>query len=1029
MFHDFGGMCFFRFNSAIAACMLLIGLTTITHAQSTATLEGTVTDSTGAVIPGATIQARNSSTGEERTVLTDAAGVYVIPSLPLGTYRVSTSASGMQTVAVNNVVLEVGQTANQNFTLRVAASSEVVEVAGIALAITAEALATNAVIDAQTVQEIPLNGRHFLDMGFLTPGSVTPPANAGLAAPLRGQGFFSFNSAGAREDEVNFMMNGINLSDPNNNQITFQPTIATVSEFKVDNSTYSAEYGRNSGAIVNIATRSGTNEFHGEAYEYFRNHALDARNWANPIGVTQSPFHRNQFGGDAGGPIKKDKTFFYLSYEGVRHLQGVPLSTVVLSPAQRTQAQATGDSIIQKLLPLIPQPNSPGNIYVSSASAPVNIDQGTVNVSHNFNDANRLNVYYAYQNDLRNEPPPTVNNNIPGYGDTRNGHRQILTINDTQVISNSLVNELRLGFNRIHITFVGLNTLNAADYGISSGVTAPIGLPQITVTGAFAFGGVGGEPNGRGDYSAAVSDTLNWIHGKHSLKFGGDYRRINNNNFTYTPGTFGFTSITAFINDQANAFTSNPSNRASRIYSNSVGAFVQDSYKMFRNFTLQAGLRFDWYGTPTEADNRFVVFDPVADTLVDTGTKGAPGAAYNQTRMFEPRLGFSWDVGGKQTTLLRGAYAIQADQPITGTINGLASNPPFAFPVSFSPTTAVPYVSFTDAFAAASGAVAPISFAHNYKDGYAQAWNFNAQHEIARGFSILAGYFGMKGTDLNLSRNYNQPVKGQRPYPSLSASSPIFPGKALGNITVYESGGSSSYNGLWVTGTKRLSGGLEFQTSYTFSKSIDYNSRNGQALVIQDSYNVRNDRGLSDFDARHRLVYSGLYYLPLHGNRLKDGWELSGILTQQSGSPLNFLTSNRALTGAANVRPSVSGPVQTGFTSSSNGNATYIGYIQNPSVFFDQTIRGGTFGNLGRNAIIGPGFSNVDFALAKNTKLTERMNLQVRADAFDALNHPNFNNPGLTVGSSTFGLISATRFTAGESGSSREMQLSMKLVF
>jgi hypothetical protein len=232
-------------------------LLSIAFAQSTATLEGTVTDTTGTVVPGAKIVIHNLATGEERTAETDSAGVYVVPSLPVGMYRVNVTASGMQAMAANNITLEVGRTVDQNFTLRVASSSEVIEVTGTASVINQEAVAINAVIDQRTVQEIPLNGRHFLDRGFLTPGSVTPPANASLAAPLRGQGFFSFNSAGAREDEVNFMLNGINLSDPNNNQITFQPTIATVSEFKVDNSTYSAEYGRNSGAIVNIATRSG----------------------------------------------------------------------------------------------------------------------------------------------------------------------------------------------------------------------------------------------------------------------------------------------------------------------------------------------------------------------------------------------------------------------------------------------------------------------------------------------------------------------------------------------------------------------------------------------------------------------------------------------------------------------------------------------------------------------------------------------------------------------------------------------------
>ena len=1003
-------------------------LLSIAFAQSTATLEGTVTDATGAVVPGAKIVVHNLATGEERTAETDSAGVYVVPSLPVGMYRVNVTASGMQAMAANNITLEVGRTVDQNFTLRVASSSEVIEVTGTAPVINQEAVAINAVIDQRTVQEIPLNGRHFLDMGFLTPGSVTPPANASLAAPLRGQGFFSFNSAGAREDEVNFMLNGINLSDPNNNQITFQPTIATVGEFKVDNSTYSAEYGRNSGAIVNIATRSGTNTWHGEIYEYLRNNDLDARNYGNPSGIVQAPFHRNQFGGDGGGPIKRDKTFFYLSYEGLRHLQGIPLSTVVLSPAQRAQAQATGDAVVQKLLPLIPAPNSPGNVFVSSATAPVNIDQGTANFSHSFSDANRFNAYFAYQNDLRQEPPTTQGNNLPGYGDMRQGHRQILTLNDTEVFNSSLVNEIRLGYNRIHITFVAANTLNAADYGINSGVNAPIGLPQITVTGAFAFGGIGGFPQGRGDYSAALSDTLSWVHGKHSVKFGADYRRLDNNNFSYTPGTFGFTSIAAFIADDANAFTSNPSNRSSRIFVNSIGAFVQDNYRMTRNFTVELGLRYDWYGTPTEAENRFVVFDPVADSLVDVG-KGGPSTAYNQSTRFEPRAGFAWDVFGKGKTVVRSAFAIQADQPITGLVTGLASNPPFAFPVSFTPTTANPFVNFTNAFNAASGSVAPASIAHNYKDGYAQSWNFNIQQELASNMSIMAGYFGMKGTDLNLARNYNQPINGVKPYAALSPSSPIFPGKPLSNITVYESDGNSSYNGLWLTGTKRMSKGFEFQTSYTWSKSIDYNSRNVQGVVIQDSYNIRNDRGLSDFDARNRLVLNGIYDLPFHGNKLKEGWELTTIVTLQSGSPLNFLTSNRSLTGNGTVRPSIKGPVQTGFIPSSNGNAAYIGYLENPSVFYDQTTQGGTFGNLGRNAIEGPGFSNLDFALVKNTRFRESINFQIRADAFDALNHANFNNPGLTVGSATFGLISATRFPPGDSGSSRQIQVAAKLVF
>src|SRR5205807_3693170 len=319
---------------------------------------------------------------------------------------------------------------------------------------------------------------------------------------------------------------------------------------------------------------------------------FDARNFTNTTKHAngsvnpQAPFKRNQFGGDGGGSIKKDKTFFYLSYEGLRQRQAVPLSAIVLTDALRAQVLATSDSVIKKLLPLIPVANQPGGGYVSAATANVDIDQGTANVSHSFNEANRLNVYYAYQADFRGEPPTTQNNNLPGYGDHRQGRRQIMTVNDTHVFSSTLVNEARLGYNRIHITFVANDISNADDFGINSGVHSPIGLPQITVQSVatgFAFGGAQNFPQGRGDYSGVFSDTLSWTHGSHSFKFGGEYRRINNNNFSFTPGAFTFPTFAAFIADQASSFSVTTSNRSNRIFVNSIGGFALDSWKMNSN--------------------------------------------------------------------------------------------------------------------------------------------------------------------------------------------------------------------------------------------------------------------------------------------------------------------------------------------------------------------------------------------------------------------------------------------------------------
>jgi hypothetical protein len=882
------------------------------------------------------------------------------------------------------------------------------------------------------VQEITLNGRHFVDLGLLIAGSVTPPQNGFLTAPLRGQGSFAFNTAGNREDTVNFMINGINLNDMAQNQITFQPSINTVQEFKVDNSTYSAEYGRNSGAIVNIATRSGSNEWHGEAFEYLRNNYLDARNYFNTVGVPQSPFKRNQFGAALGGPVWKDHTFFFFSYEGLRQRQGLTINQTVLTDAQRTQATAIGNPTILKLLPLIPAANFNGTKFIGSATAPVNIDQWTGNVSHAFNSNDRLNGYYAIQRDLRQEPT-LQGNTIPGFGDTRQSRRQIFTLNETHVFTPNFVNEARFGFNRIHIVFSPNAALNPVDFGILNGNTGPIGLPQINLRDiGLNFGGPSGFPQGRGDLTAVLSDSLTWLHGKHSIKFGVEDRRYNGNSFSGDTGTFAFNTVADFMNARAATFTVNSSTNPARVFVNAFGAFVQDSYKAAAGLTLELGLRYDFNGTPTEAKNRFVVFDPSTSSLVQVG-HGIDRAYDENALNFQPRVGFAYDVFHSGKTILRGAYAIQTDQPVANVVGGLSSNPPFALPVSFNGPG---FVSFSNALAgaAAAGSLAPASVYSHFRNAYVQSYNLNVQQQITDSFGLMIGYFGNKGTHLRLARNINQLINGARPYPAIPASSSILPGKALGNIPMIDSVGNSNYNALWVTGTKRFSRGLQFDTSYTWSKSIDYNSLNNSAVVVQDSYNPRGDRGLSDFDARHRFVISGLYELPFKGNRLVEGWQVSTIVQLQSGNPVNIVTTNSTLTGVANtVRPDLIGPVVTSLTPAGNGNLQYF-----PAAACTTPVAGCSFlianhfGSLGRNTIIGPGFEDIDFSLLKNTRITERLKAQFRADIFDLLNHPNFGQPNRIVSTSagnTFGQISNTRFPVGDSGSSRQIQLALKLIF
>ena len=1043
--------------------------------QSTATVQGTVTDSKGSVVPSATVVVKNKATSAERTAQTDADGNYQVAALPVGIYTIEVRANGFKTQLADQVSIQVAQTIVQNFQMDVGAISEQVLVTSDVPVIETATTSVGTVINQRTVQEIPLNGRHFVDLGLLIPGSVTPPQNGFLTAPLRGQGSFGLNTAGGREDTVNFMINGINLNDMVQNQITFQPSINTVQEFKADNSTFSAEYGRNSGAIVNIATRSGANDYHGEFFEFFRNDALDARNFFERT-TQPAPFKRNQFGFNVGGPVNlphfgqggpifgyegKNKTFFFFSYEGTRQRQGLTISGVTV-PTEAQRAAVT-DPVIKNLLPLIPHANVGASGFAGSATAPVNIDQWTTDISHTLGANDRLHGYYAIQRDQRGEPT-LQGNTVPGFGDTRTSRRQIFTFNETHTFGSNVVNEARFGFNRIHILFDPNAHLNPLDFGIKNGVTTDLGLPQMAVTGtALNFGGPSGFPQGRSDTTYVVSDTLNYLRGNHSLKFGGELRRFYNNNTAKDTGTFAFANMAAFLAGTANTFNVTLGDVSTAIAQGALGAFVQDNYKLRPNLTLELGFRWDYLMSPTERFNRFVDYVPEINSLVQVNNGIAP-VYHTNWKNFHPRVGFSWDPFKDGKTSIRAAYAILADQPVTNLVSPNGSNPPFATAVAL-PANTTTQLSNATSVAVPGATVSPTSSDPEFDNAYIQSWNLNVQREVGHGFGVTVGYFATKGTHLRLTRNLNQTflnaaLNPVRPFPTLSSSSPILPNVPMLNITFREGTGVSSYNALWVTANKRLARGLQFNTSYTFSKSIDYNSQSSQGVTLQDSYNLRGDRGLSDFDARHRFVVSGLYELPFSGNQLKEGWQVSLITQSQSGNPVTLLAGNagaigttipaanaNSLTGLATLRPDIAGPI----TISPTAAATGIGVQYFPNLVCDPRpggscpsgagvilpvafVSGKTiyhFGSMGRNVLIGPSFNNSDVSLIKRTNLGENKLIEFRWEVFDIFNHANFGQPGRTaqVGSTTFGTITNTRFPTGDSGSSRQMQFALKFKF
>jgi len=1000
---------FFYIASTVVVFPLL---STFVAAQSTASIEGEVTDQQGALISDASITGSAAEIGVSRATVTDISGRYQIAALPVGDYRLEVRAKGFKTRIVEGIRIEVGRRLTKNFILEVGNVSQAVTVETYGELIEKGTTSVGHVMDRAMVQDTPLNGRYFLDLGLLVPGSVTPSQTGFSTVPSRGVGALAINTAGNREETVNYMINGITLNNMVFSSISYQPSIDTIQEFKIDNSTFSAQYGQNSGAVVNIATRSGANDFHGEVFEFLRNDALDARNFFNFTSSEPPPFKRNQFGGHIGGPIVKHKAFFFFSYEGLRQRQRVDLNSLVLSDAERALAT---DPVIVKLIDLLPRANfvdSSGNSrFIGSAAAPVNVDQWTGDVSVNITRNDRLHGYYALQQLFIGEPN-RFGNTVPNFGHNFDIRRQLFTLNETHTFGPTVVNEARFGFNRTFGTNKPNAQLNPADFGIRAGRSEPVGLPQISVAGgALNFGGPSAFPAGRGDTMFIVSDTLSNLRGDHSLQFGGELRIFLNNNFRLGTGSFNFPTVASFLAGNANSFSVTLGNQSSSIKQSALGFFIQDNYKVRTNLTFELGLRYEWNMTPNERHDRFIVFDPASASLLKVGTD-IDQVYHQNARNFQPRVGVAWDPFKGGNTSIRAAYAILVDQPMTSLVTGTSANPPLAIPLTFTGT-----IRLDNALDLARAAgLAPATIDHAFNNAYVQSWNLNIQRELTPNLAVMIGYFGSKGTHLILRRNLNQFVNGVRPYPALSPASPILPGTPLGNITQAESSGNSSYNAMWISVNQRLKSGLHFNASYTWSKSLDYNSLSSQGIVVQNSYDLRADRGPSDFDARHRFVMSAIYELPGRGNQFVEGWKLAVIVQSQSGSPVNIVTGDSTINGVVNtVRPDVNGPIPI------------LGGVDR---WFDTSVFRpvARFGNLGRNVIVGPTFNNLDFSVIKTIGLGDVARAELRAEFFDLFNHANFGQPGNVVGTPSFGRITNTRFPTGESGSSRQVQFAFKLI-
>ena len=956
----------------------------------------------------------------------------MIPELEAGTYAVTAAAKDLVAVEQNALVV-VGLETPLNFTLgKVTASSQKVTVNVEALPLletTQDVL--GGTVEQTLVAELPLNGRDFGKLVALVPGVIVE--GSGVAGTEKGFGQFNIN--GQRDRSNNYTLDGTDNNDPwfNNsalNQVGITGAPATllpidaIQEFNLQ-SQFPAEYGRNTGGVVNIITKSGTNDYHGSAFEYARNSFWDARNFFNPASNPHTLFINNQFGASFGGPIIHDKTFFFAAYEGQRERVGSDFNLTTPNQNDISQGEALAmatnptinvvplQTILTHYFPIAP----PGSNTVPTAVSDFNtLDNFIAKLDHHFNSVHSFAVRYAFGQSNQQFPLGSLGgfgsgSRVPGFQQISPTRVQVVSASLLSTLSPSHINELRFGYTRFRNSFTSFDALHPLQTGLDFN-TGHAGLPELDFNavfdnlGATAFS----IPRARVSQNYQILDNFTWIKGAHTLKFGGEFRRawVDAFNDNFERGLISFVPCNCFaasVSQQADVlaqyFLGNGSasattgNTQRTTYNNGLAFFAQDEFRVRRNLTITYGLRWEYFGPISEGHdllsnfpgNAFSSPANFASALLEpVGHGGLDGAYRRDLNNFAPRISVAWNPF--QNTVVRAGYGIYYDYIpqdllIANFTNsaGLATNP-------FGPEPVVGLDYNQNAFngsvpgpvfgPVATGPMSIFVTPRNLATPYAGEWNLNIQQQLSRGVAVEIGYVGSKGT--RLTRLYDANQDGLNPN--------------YEQVATFATNSDSTYNALQVQA--RYSGWHNFSgfASYVFSKSLDGASDgidfNGSTAAFpQNSDDLKAEKGPSTFDARHRFTSALNYKVPVWGaipEKLAAGWQWNAVVTSMSGQPIGIITQDGGIN--FHQRPNVV-PGVSQILSGSPAN----GYI-NPLAFSQPDDSVNPFGDLGRDAVYGPGFWNIDFSVTKDTKLTERLNLQLRAEFFNIFNHPQFALPG-----------------------------------
>ncbi len=1108
--------------------------------SNTATVTGSVTDSTSAAIPGAGVTIRNTGTNWERKMQTGADGVFTIVNLPPGDYELLVDSDGFRRYVKRGIVLQVGQILRSDVALELGMVSESVSVDASIVAINTEnGTIKGDVIVQEEIQELPLAGRDFTDLAFFTPG-VVPKAEGGQGSGL--------NINGARASNTNFYVDGFDNRNARGAAAQTRPNIDALQEFKMEVSGYSAEYGRMAGGILNMVLRSGTNKFHGNVNYFVRNDLLDARGFFER---DKTILRQHQFAGTMTGPIIRNRTFFLVSFEGLRAKQEATRLSRVPTPLERAgdYSQSVNinggqlylfdrlrsgacnarnraacfpgnivpasrfDPIGMKLLSYFPLPNrdagATGFNYFAQTADIDRWDSPLFKIDHKIGQDNLAVRYQMRRNDTQN---PFTGSDLGTYGILIRDDRSLGGVDYTHMFSSTFLMELRFGFSRNaarqHGRFAGTN------------IASELGLPNLIPDGEAAnnpnlldwpqiFSGSNYPQLGSGanmpveffvtDWQGGIK--FSWVKNRHNIKFGynDNFVQLNQPYFNNQRGTFRFVGNRTghSIADMQLGWLNNVTRQAgfNRNYwrQHARGAFINDDWKATRKLTLNLGLRWEVNQAPHDKYDRMGSYDPSIEKLVISSDANAPSnyqelldrtglrnvvvtaASVGRGRSvvstdwmnFSPRVGFAYRVSDKN--VLRGGYGIFLSGDILNNLrNNLSNQFPFAINQNFIGVNGTPnLVSLQTPFPTSretlTGTTTANGFTMDPKQSYLQSWNLTVERELFGGTAIEMDYRGSKGTHLQRLYDYNQPLRDLASYVSGEGFARPIP--EWNAINIFRTGSNSTYNAFNMSWRKRSRGGLFWRVNYSLSKTIDDASQvNGQSAGgfagALNSRNLRLDRGRSDWDRRHVFTMVGSTNLPFGRNRhwgnswtgiteaVLGGWQISGTATAYSGAPFTVetVTPNLNLGGSARPNRISNGAVEANPALGRKG-VEYPWYDLGAFESVPCYLEGNTnppagcaeskfgfqpfaFGNSGRNILDGPGLFSTDLALAKNFRVGEGHNLQLRVESFNVPNRPNFviTAPMTQFDSLTGGLLSRVG-GVGRGGGPRIFQYSLKYRF